>query len=209
MKSFFVSLLAPLALFLAPGSVALPAGASSESHDGGGGLLHSLAPIPLGSPDGAYAGRLDPNGTTIWEFVGGSDVLQQTQNLNMMNLNLAQTSESESVDSAETLARHPRGINCEKHVLIDGEDRWEATFALAGICGAGAHFDNKALAVQHGNVVAYGCNYGVQGQTCHSWDLQSFFDTMAGYCGENKAAFWHKRKWRASWGYTSLGRGFC
>ncbi|KAK3996639.1 hypothetical protein QBC44DRAFT_355362 [Cladorrhinum sp. PSN332] len=152
----------------------------------------ALSGIPVGSPDGVYVGKLDPNGTTIWEFVTNSAPASNTKR---------------DDSSAAAITKRADGVNCQ-NVVVNSFDRENAVQALIDRCGNGYFYTGSAIAVQSGGVIAYGCNYGTS-QTCFSWDVRSFLFALYNNCGGDRAAWWGQSSWFASYGYTALGQGFC
>ncbi|KAK4228067.1 hypothetical protein QBC38DRAFT_498836 [Podospora fimiseda] len=155
----------------------------------------ALSAIPTGSPDGIYLSNLDTNGTETWEIVTA------------ITLDKRDKSTSLSPMSRIELSKRQTKINCQ-NIEINSFDREVAAQNLIDYCGNGNWFGSQAIAVQYGGVVAYGCNYS-NGQTCHSWDVRYFLESLYHGCGGNRAAWWRQVEWSATYGYTAVGRGFC
>lgn len=74
-------------------------------------------------------------------------------------------------------------------------------------CGNGADFSGVTSQV-YGNAVAYGCDYG-NGQDCHASDVSGFYNNVDGTCGPQIAGWWTQSSWKAAYGRTTTGDGYC
>ncbi|KAK4220960.1 hypothetical protein QBC38DRAFT_378005 [Podospora fimiseda] len=182
MKTSMLAILASLAAFQVT-AIALPAESTPQKR--------SLGPLPVGSTDGVYIGKLDGNGTTVWELV--SPIKKRDNTLAL---------------DEQSLDKRANGVNCQNSIVMNSGDRANAASALINMCGNGYSWWGSAIAVQSGTAVAYGCNYG-NGQTCYSWDISNFFASLVASCGNNKAAYWGQGSWKAAYGYTNIGYAFC
>ncbi|KAK4158699.1 hypothetical protein QBC43DRAFT_328502 [Cladorrhinum sp. PSN259] len=182
MKASFFSVLASLAAFQT--ALALPAVASAGKAEG------KLAPLPEGLPEGIYAGNLNEDGTTSWELI-------------------------ETVNSTAAPAVEKRqgnfGAHCDFSHTVNSNDRWQATMALANLCGSGRYYNSKSIAAFWGGAVAYGCNYqGAVGTTCYSSEIYDRLITVAdNVCGGGQAGWFSYGQGTVSYGYTAANVGFC
>ncbi|GME48628.1 hypothetical protein C8Q74DRAFT_1364003 [Neofusicoccum parvum] len=156
-----------------------------------------LEGIPVGSPDGIYIGSVKEDGRTQWEFLG--------------DYNSTSTIDSRSTGDGHALAKR-NGVSCNGFG-VNADDANTAQGKLADMCGNGYYFSSKSIAQVSGGAVAFGCNYG-NGQTCHKNDLWDFFGQINSVCGfthgSSAGAGWYSRNdWKATYGRTSTGSGFC
>jgi len=202
MKTSFASLVALMAVAFSTVSALPSPDASSPSLMRRG----TLAPLPAGSKDGFYAGTLNDDGTTTWKFLG-ADASAVSASINSTATHPIDVSAHNSGD-LELERRADSGAHCDTTQLINSNDRANAATGFANMCGNGLFFGTFSITYQSGSVVAYGCNYG-NGQTCHAGDVNSFLGAVASVCGGNKAGWYGKETWKASYGYTAAGVGIC
>ncbi|KZW03773.1 hypothetical protein EXIGLDRAFT_827733 [Exidia glandulosa HHB12029] len=156
---------------------------------------NSLDGIPEGSSDGVYLGSVKEDGTTHWEYQGdASEALAARSNSTLGDL-----------VKRNYVACTGYGVNAN--------DVAKAQTNFVSMCGSGYYFASRSIAVVSGLGVAYGCNYG-NGQTCHSGDIASFFSQINSQCGLQSggpagAGWYSANDWKASYGRTSVGTGFC
>jgi hypothetical protein len=156
--------------------------------------------IPIGSPDGVYTHTTTPDGNTTLEYLGPHG-LRDPEIIPY---------DSEALPAARATrlaARAGQGSNCQEY-LGRSSDFTAVGLNLGSKCGtAGFKFD-KSVSVLLGGVVAYGCNYG-NGQTCKQTDVNYFFARITSKCGDNRAGWWSEPDWKASYGRTFQGIGYC
>lgn len=114
MKASILSLLATLAAFQT--AAALPAEASAK-----------LTPIPEGLPDGIYAGNLNDDGTTSWEFIEAVKV---------------------TAPPAVEKRQGGYGVLCDTSRWVNSDERWSALNGLADYCGNGRFFNSRTISVR-------------------------------------------------------------
>ncbi|KAK4161704.1 putative mannose-6-phosphate class i protein [Cladorrhinum sp. PSN259] len=150
--------------------------------------------LPPGSKEGYYTGSLNARGTTTWHYHGPR------------NTTATPARSVSSVSDGSAIDKRANFATCENR-LVNVNDRDSAIAMLANNCGNGLEFDAKSIAFVVGSVVAYGCNYG-NGQICHRDDIETFMLSVKAQCG-NRAGWWTEEDWKASYGYTAGGTGFC
>lgn len=149
---------------------------------------HNLPPLP--PKDGLYVGNINAEGEFFWDFKG--DVATGV------------TTRSPASEPAALTKRS--GARCNGYRAGAENERNDAKNALIDACHD-THYSHS-IALQRGDVVAYGCDYG-NGQRCNGWEITGFFDEIAKACGVESAGWYDKSEWRASYGVTRAGNGFC
>lgn len=151
---------------------------------------HNLPALPAG--DGLYVGSLDAEGKFFWDFKG--DVAPSAE------------ARSENVAAAAGGLAKRSGTHCNGFYAGPENERNDAKNALIDACHATSY--RHSIALQRGNVIAFGCDYG-GGQSCNGWEITGFFDSIANDCGVTNAGWYDKSEWKASYGVTRAGNGFC
>lgn len=111
-----------------------------------------LSGHPVGTSDGLYLGDIAADGSTTWTLA----------------LKLNTTASTNTLAARDFLLTKRDFVSCPGFglpTLPDG-DTFGARDALVNLCGSGFFFNNRAVSLARGLVVAFGCNYG-NGQVCH------------------------------------------
>ncbi|EKG22373.1 Ankyrin [Macrophomina phaseolina MS6] len=160
----------------------------------------ALEGIPVGAADGIYLGSLKADGSTQWDFIGPDSSTTPSSGLLVDD------------DSDSPVLAKRDGVTCSGFG-VNADDANRAQGKLADMCGGGYYFNSRSIAQVSGGAVAYACNYG-NGQTCHSGDVWSFFAQVNSKCGftngASAGAGWYSvNSWKAAYGRTTTGSGFC
>ena len=156
-----------------------------------------LEGIPVGAKDGLYIGHIKDDGKTNWEFLGAH------------NQSIPVTARDDRPLAARAAIPYATcagfGVNADQVNVAQGY--------LANLCGNGYYFSGRSIAQVYGGGVAYACNYA-SSQTCHSGDVWDFFGDINHKCGfahgGQAGAGWESvPAWKAAYGRTSTGTGFC
>ena len=156
-----------------------------------------LDAIPHGSPDGLYLGNLRADGSTEWTYHGPTNV----------------TAEAPPPEVLAAAALDKRdGASCSGFGT-PADDVNTAQGQLAGLFGNGYYWTSRTIAVTYKSGIAYGCNYG-NGQTSHSSDYWSDIAKVNTKCGFSNGGTagvgWYSHtSWKASYGRTAQGSGYC
>ncbi|KAE9375808.1 hypothetical protein N431DRAFT_463874 [Stipitochalara longipes BDJ] len=150
------------------------------------------------TPHGIYTVDLAEDGSTTWTFIAPIN---------------------ETLRASPIAARDVDGINKRDSTNCNGfgtpaDDVNVAQGNLANQCGNGYFYNGRSIAAYYNTGVAFGCNYGKNGQTCHSGDLWSDFASINSKCGfthgaQAGAGWYSHSSWKASYGRTASGSGFC
>jgi hypothetical protein len=148
--------------------------------------------LPLDSKDGLYVHSVDENGVASFEYLG----------------TVPPTGEAPGLEANALLKRAGEGPQCGG-AYVDSRDWDGAIDAFIATCRAGNPARvKKSLSVRSGNAVAYSCDYG-KGHDCWGDQVNSFFTSLKGTCGNSQASYYNLPKSKASYGVTSVGVGFC
>ncbi|KAJ4154826.1 hypothetical protein LMH87_000102 [Akanthomyces muscarius] len=149
----------------------------------------SLPVLP--ATDGLYIGTVDEAGTFSWLSYGTADVA-----------------------APDVAARAPvptpaplTGAFCNDFRAGTVADINAAVEALVDACHD--TYFSKAIALQRGGVVVYGCDYSTVGQRCNGFSIAPFFKSIGEVCTLGRAGWYQEAEWKASYGYTRAGVGFC
>lgn len=147
----------------------------------------SLPALP--AADGLYIGTVNEAGTFSWLSQG-------------------------TIGNAAVAARAPvstpaplTGAFCNDFRAGTVADINAAVEALVDACHD--TYFSKAIALQRGGVVVYGCDYGTTGQRCNGFSIAPFFKSIGEACTMGRAGWYQEAEWKASYGYTRAGVGFC
>lgn len=148
----------------------------------------SLPALP--PKDGLYVGHVDETGTFSW------------------------LSGAAAIEDPALAARAPvstpaplTGAFCNDFKAGTVVDINAAVEALVDACHD--TYFAKAIALQRGGVVVYGCDYGTTGQRCNGYSIAPFFKSIGEVCTLGRAGWYQEVDWKASYGYTRAGVGFC
>ena len=102
--------------------------------------------------------------------------------------------------------RAPFGAQCQS-LTFQPADGQAAIQGLANTLDSNNQFYH-AISYSSGTAVAYGCDYA-HGQSISGADMTSYLTMLTEACGQGKEGYFSLPDWKASYGITTSGDGFC
>jgi hypothetical protein len=150
--------------------------------------------LPSDSHNGLYSHGIDENGNP--------------KNTYIPNFNLTKRSITPSPKFARASSSSQGTITCQNTLGLDPTDVSNAEQGLEGFFQSGNNFGNRSISYRSNSAVAYGCNYG-NGQTINGNWLEAQFGLIAEDCGTSSPGYISFPQWKAAYGISSSGVGFC
>ena len=157
--------------------------------------LSAALSLPEDAPQGPAIAFQYDNGTWVWDY--------QTPHA------LAGSQVSSKAEPTQLPIRIPVDRATCNGFTMNLADVAAAEKGLADTFGKGPFtWGGRAITYTSGTVTAFGCNYG-NGQQSYSATFMDDMGNVDSKCGTNGAGWYGHNEWKATYGRTLLGQGFC